>query len=533
MSTITKHSISNFNDALASFLTTNGVEGFKSSIYCLNDGLPTIGAGYTLITKSTSGEYSVRLEYKADFAKSGIVLNNTQTDALDIALNYAKAQLVKGITNYSFDQFTNLNLTITIDQAKALAITQFDEEEFGHALNRVKKWLGDNKWAGDNETIYNRLKDSKEMLVLADLAYNNFIKASGSGCPSLKNAILSSNRAEAWYEIRYNTGGGLARRIAEAGIFGLYNDPANVTKEDATMIYQMFTRNRDTMLSFEAANKTAISGGQAILESNAGLGTVQPLEEELQTAANYLINEYGQSKNFNPLNIQVSSLNTPVLLGEDTTDNTGSIDDLLIGSDERNDIMGGESGNDVLIGGAGDDTLEGGKGDDILVGGKGLDTYIWSTGDGNDRIIDEGDGIISINYGPGQKFFTAGGFIREGTSNVWKMAASDGSTLTLTHNSPWKLILADGSALELGDFQDGDYGMRLFEEPPSDFDLTLTGTANHDEMGLFGNGSTWELSFTSFRAGVTSNKPFYTRILSGYAPRLKVNGGGSGDFLFG
>ncbi len=31
MSAITTHSISNFDDALASFLTTNGVEGFKST----------------------------------------------------------------------------------------------------------------------------------------------------------------------------------------------------------------------------------------------------------------------------------------------------------------------------------------------------------------------------------------------------------------------------------------------------------------------------------------------------------------------
>jgi len=48
----------------------------------------------------------------------------------------------------------------------------------------------------------------------------------------------------------------------------------------------------------------------------------------------------------------------------------------------------GQNGNDNLKGGAGNDSLCGGKGDDILYGGAGKDIYLYSDGDGNDKILD-------------------------------------------------------------------------------------------------------------------------------------------------
>ena len=53
-----------------------------------------------------------------------------------------------------------------------------------------------------------------------------------------------------------------------------------------------------------------------------------------------------------------------------------------------NDSLLGEKGNDTLIGGVGDDTLVGGKGNDQLWGGDGEDTFLYATGDGNDKIFD-------------------------------------------------------------------------------------------------------------------------------------------------
>ncbi|MCV0425006.1 MAG: tandem-95 repeat protein, partial [Roseibium sp.] len=45
--------------------------------------------------------------------------------------------------------------------------------------------------------------------------------------------------------------------------------------------------------------------------------------------------------------------------------------------------------DDRLVGTAADETLEGGLGDDVLLGGEGDDRYVYTRGDGNDRIYDE------------------------------------------------------------------------------------------------------------------------------------------------
>ena len=46
----------------------------------------------------------------------------------------------------------------------------------------------------------------------------------------------------------------------------------------------------------------------------------------------------------------------------------------------------------------------------------------------------------------------------ESRPNTW--VSRDGN-ITLTHSSPWKLVLPDGGEIELGDFTDGDFGIRL------------------------------------------------------------------------
>ena len=53
-----------------------------------------------------------------------------------------------------------------------------------------------------------------------------------------------------------------------------------------------------------------------------------------------------------------------------------------------NDLLYGDDGNDRLYAEAGNDTLVGGTGNDRLEGGEGNDTYVFSKGDGEDRIFD-------------------------------------------------------------------------------------------------------------------------------------------------
>ena len=53
-----------------------------------------------------------------------------------------------------------------------------------------------------------------------------------------------------------------------------------------------------------------------------------------------------------------------------------------------NDLLYGDDGNDTMYGYEGDDILIGGTGNDNLSGDEGDDTYVFSKGDGEDRIFD-------------------------------------------------------------------------------------------------------------------------------------------------
>lgn len=65
----------------------------------------------------------------------------------------------------------------------------------------------------------------------------------------------------------------------------------------------------------------------------------------------------------------------------------GAGSDMLNGGAGK-DVLKGGSGADILRGGDSDDRLLGGTGDDTLTGGSGRDKFIFTRGDGHDRITD-------------------------------------------------------------------------------------------------------------------------------------------------
>jgi len=52
-------------------------------------------------------------------------------------------------------------------------------------------------------------------------------------------------------------------------------------------------------------------------------------------------------------------------------------------------VVFGTDGNDTITAGAGDSTITGGQGDDILDGAGGGNTYLYSLGDGSDRLLED------------------------------------------------------------------------------------------------------------------------------------------------
>ena len=70
-----------------------------------------------------------------------------------------------------------------------------------------------------------------------------------------------------------------------------------------------------------------------------------------------------------------------------------------------NDVLVGLAGNDRLLGQAGNDRLQGGAGADTLAGGIGADHFLFSKGDGADRIADFRDGLDRIVINSGAEAF--------------------------------------------------------------------------------------------------------------------------------
>ncbi len=73
-----------------------------------------------------------------------------------------------------------------------------------------------------------------------------------------------------------------------------------------------------------------------------------------------------------------------------------SMSNILFGGTSSDGLMGGSLW-DKLYGMDGNDNLTGGKGNDYLEGGKGADTYIYTSGDGTDTILDT-DRLGQITY---------------------------------------------------------------------------------------------------------------------------------------
>jgi hypothetical protein len=126
-----------------------------------------------------------------------------------------------------------------------------DLQTYSHIVNRTTFNLTNNEIEQTYQNIIKDFEDtvsrlfgdttvltpSKERAALISMAYQGSIRSIRS---KLQQAMVTdNNRAEAWYLIRYKAignhygaqdGGGHAKRhYYESQVFGLYNDPANVT----------------------------------------------------------------------------------------------------------------------------------------------------------------------------------------------------------------------------------------------------------------------------------------------------------------
>lgn len=325
--------------------------------------------------------------------------------------------------------------------------------------------------------------DTKEYVALMSLFYNaeNLVRRGGK----LVTAILDDNRAEAWYQIRYNSNNGNTRntvaaqglanrRFKEGDLFGLYGS-GPISDTEAKQILQMYTRYRDLPLAVNGLR--AYEAQFPPTNPNAGSHVI---DFEISPARGRLIDNFAEGRTINGEvlvgrndlgrgDIFDGTANGDLLFGEQGADvlRGGAGTDVLYGG-EGIDELSGDADADLLRGEAGNDTLQGGTGDDLLEGGAGFDTYLYTTGDGHDRIEDsDANGVIIVNGKP-----LVGGVKKAGHTD-W--TSPDGTLKYIMLGTDLVVQLSGTTILTVNEnFQSGQFGIDLIDAPTISTSLPTT-----------------------------------------------------------
>lgn len=430
-----------------------GAEGLHSRVQDVGDGNATIGWGLTL-----NRDNNVRI-----WRDSGLELSEEQWQLLariDAAPASAKTGLGLGFTRQ-----------LSAEDSDSLLRASLAEYEV--PANSVNMPLSD------------------ERIAVVSLAYNrgpgNLTGTASGTVPEhpVMEAIRQGDRAEAWYQIRYNCwgsdkpdeqyphrlsneGGLRKRRFAEAQVFGLYDDSENITPTEARAVYRTLELHRDDIERVELQFGETLDGTQAsrnrVVQANrdypdlvAEYGRVpsvavaftparDALMEDLRTQhptmAERLRNDSFPSgaifldPNRSLRHIDEIQQTYPdntrrhIALRREHSNTTGEeVSEEHQATLDSRRMRGNQevSRNDLLIGDGGNDVLRGHQGDDVLIGGHGRDRLEGGTGHdtyvvGGGDTIRDADGRGELHWG--NQRLTAG--VRSETDPAGTYRSEDG-----------------------------------------------------------------------------------------------------------
>lgn len=474
-----------------------GAEGLHGHAQNVGDGMATIGWGYTFNRNNNV----------AIWRQAGVDLDQQDWQTL-AAIDAAGSNAER----------TRLGLTFgrVLDEADADRLLRASMSGYEGPANRLNMPLSD------------------ERVAMVSLAYNrgpgalNGITNANVPEHPLLDAVRNADRAEAWFQLRYNCwgsdplnaqfphqnsneGGLRKRRFGEAQVLGLYDDPYNVTADEARSVYRMFQLHRDEIERVERSFGTTVEGQVAtrnrIAEANRdypGLieqyGRVPTIADALAPARARLLHDLREAHPDLAAQLTADNFNAGRIhldpgrelrdgaevdrehIGQNRTqtavrreqrnattedvdpDHDSTIDSRRMTRDnnpreiDSNDLLIGEGGNDTLRAHRGDDILIGGAGRDRMEGGIGRDTYVVGNGD----IVMDNDGRGELRWNG--RALEAGTRGSNDPENTYRSADGNdtyvinGSTLTVTNQR--------GESLQVENYARGDLGLRL-QEPPA------------------------------------------------------------------
>jgi len=218
-------------------LTIAETESLHARAQDVGDGMATIGWGYTFN----------RNDNHAIWQASGIALTNAQWQEIR-AMDAASTQVKTGL-GLAFGR------ELSAAEANQLLVASADT------------------YATHADAL--GMPDSRERLAVLSVTYNRGVGAMQGH--ALLDAIDIGDRAEAWYQLRYNCWGsntqyeaGLRkRRLVEAQVLGLYDDPADVAPDEARSVFRMVTQHRDAIQAVERRYGETLDGQAGLRDLRA------------------------------------------------------------------------------------------------------------------------------------------------------------------------------------------------------------------------------------------------------------------------
>lgn len=415
------------------------------------------------------GDARATIGYGYTFNRS----NNVEIwDRSGIELTREERQLLQRIDDAPAADRTRLGLTFprALDAAQADRLLEASIPEYEAPVNALNMPM------------------SREKAAAVSVVYNRGVGSYNRNMEPFRDAVEAGDRAEAWFELRYNSwgthapseGGLRKRRYMEGQLFGLYDDPANVDADEARNVYRSFQLHRDRIVRDEGNWGESIDGRDATRNmidmanrdySNitADYGEVQTIREALAPARDALLTDLRREHPDLADRLTNEAFDVGAIYldpGRNTA--TVAVDaEHAATLDARRTRNGAEvSSNDLLIGEGGDDTLRGARGDDILIGGggrdrleggQGRDTYV--VGDG-DTVLDS-DRIGEVRWG-GQQL--TGGTRNEGDpENTYRSA--DGRYTYQLQGTDLRITDQAGATVTVKEFESGNLGITLGAGP--------------------------------------------------------------------
>jgi GH24 family phage-related lysozyme (muramidase) len=255
------------------------VEGFRPGVYWDSARTPraTIGFGFNLeaaendylrlVLEEIYGSSGINVDgFLADFRKGIAKLRPTQAQVRqDPALYNAQLRAaLDGLVHQNllpgqtFEPFQLTKTEATTVERQILEGYTIDGVFTDGKLLRLQQLLSD-------VNGISLPSNSNEFVALASLFYNRE-DLIGS---NLLAALKAGGRAEAWYEIRYQSNGGQSRspgianrRYRESDQFGLY-DPGPITDSIAKNVMATYTLHGDVIRNYEGTFSAAAPNAQS------------------------------------------------------------------------------------------------------------------------------------------------------------------------------------------------------------------------------------------------------------------------------